>query len=85
MHVNPQSTKNQSVDGGNFVTVYSIYSQLHPALKDVSRARLQQIGDICASKASLCENHPFEVTAVDIVDALLAADALGQARLEHLQ
>jgi glycerol dehydrogenase len=54
-------------------------------LKGVGRDRLQQIGDVCASEGSLCENHPFEVTSESVIDAVLAADALGQARLEHRQ
>ena len=49
-------------------------------LENVGRDRLQAIGDICASEGSLCGNHPFEVTAADVVDAMIAADALGQAR-----
>lgn len=49
-------------------------------LEGVGKDRLRQIGDICASEGSLCENHPFCVTSDDIVDAIIAADALGQAR-----
>jgi glycerol dehydrogenase len=49
-------------------------------LKGVSRERLQKIGDICAGPGSLCENHPFKVTADAIVNAMIAADALGTAR-----
>lgn len=49
-------------------------------LEGVGRDRLQVIGDICASEGSLCENHPFEVTADDVIDAMIAADALGQER-----
>jgi glycerol dehydrogenase len=46
--------------------------------------KLQKIGDICGGEGSLCENHPFPVTADDIVDAMIAADALGQERKKAL-
>lgn len=49
-------------------------------LEGVTRERLQTIGDICAGPGSLCENHPFKVTSDSVVDAMLAADALGRAR-----
>jgi glycerol dehydrogenase len=49
-------------------------------LEGVSRERLRLIGDACAAKGSLCENHPFQVTAVDVIDAMIAADALGRER-----
>jgi glycerol dehydrogenase len=49
-------------------------------LAGVSRGRLKTIGDICAGKGSLCENHPFAVTSDDVVDAMVAADALGRER-----
>jgi glycerol dehydrogenase len=49
-------------------------------LKGVSRERLMKIGEICAGPGSLCENHPFKVTPDSIVNAMIAADALGQAR-----
>ena len=49
-------------------------------LEGVSRERLRLIGDACAAKGSLCENHPFPVTAEDVVDAMIAADALGRER-----
>ena len=49
-------------------------------LEGVGRDRLQTIGDICGSEGSLCENHPFEVTADDVIDAMIAADALGAER-----
>ncbi len=51
-------------------------------LEGVSRERLQQIGDICAGDNSLCKNHPFKVTSDDVVDAMIAADALGRRRKE---
>jgi glycerol dehydrogenase len=49
-------------------------------LEGVSRERLRAIGEICAGAGSLCENHPFEVTADSIVDAMVDADALGRER-----
>jgi glycerol dehydrogenase len=51
-------------------------------LEGVSRERLRAIGGICAADGSLCKNHPFEVTSDDIVDAMIAADALGRERKE---
>lgn len=49
-------------------------------LKGVTRQRLQEIGTACAGEGSLCHNHPFPVTAADVVDAMIAADALGRRR-----
>ncbi len=49
-------------------------------MKDATRARLTPIGGICGGKGSLCENHPFPVAAEDVVDAMIAADALGRER-----
>jgi glycerol dehydrogenase len=49
-------------------------------LEGVTRDRLKMIGDICAGQGSLCHNHPFKVTAASIVDAMIAADALGRER-----
>ena len=49
-------------------------------LAGVARGRLKKIGDICAGHGSLCENHPFAVTSDDVVDAMIAADALGRER-----
>jgi glycerol dehydrogenase len=49
-------------------------------LAGVSRGRLQAIGEACAGEGSLCRNHPFSVTADDVVDAMIAADALGAER-----
>ena len=49
-------------------------------LPGVTRERLKKIGDVCAGKGSLCENHPFPVSSDSIVDAMIAADALGQER-----
>ena len=49
-------------------------------LPGVARERLARIGEICAGPGSLCENHPFPVCADDIVNAMIAADALGEER-----
>lgn len=49
-------------------------------LEGVGRDRLQAIGDVCAGEGSLCANHAFEVTSDGVVDAMIAADALGQER-----
>ena len=51
----------------------------------VTRDRLARVGEICAGPGSLCENHPFTVTAEDIVNAMIAADALGEARKRLLK
>jgi glycerol dehydrogenase len=53
-------------------------------LKGVGCDRLKKIGDICGGKGSLCENHPFPVTSDDIVDAMIAADALGRERKKRV-
>ncbi len=49
-------------------------------LEGVDREKLKVIGDICGGEGSLCANHPFEVTSDDVVDAMIAADALGRER-----
>jgi glycerol dehydrogenase len=49
-------------------------------LDGASRQRLRPIGDACAAEGSLSANHPFPVTAEDVIDAMLAADALGCQR-----
>ncbi len=49
-------------------------------LAGVTRERLQPIGDACAGEGSLCHAHCFPVTADDALDAMFAADALGQER-----
>ncbi len=54
-------------------------------LKDITRERLHPIGEACAGEGSLCRNHPFPVTAEDIVDAMIAADALGRRRRQLRQ
>ncbi len=49
-------------------------------LAGISRERLYELGSVCAGEGSLCHNHAFPVTADDVVDAMIAADALGRAR-----
>jgi len=49
-------------------------------LEGVTRDRLKVIGDICAGEGSLCQSHSFEVTSEGVVDAMVAADALGRER-----
>jgi len=49
-------------------------------LQGITRERLRKIGDTCAGKGSLCENHPFAVSSDNVVDAMVAADALGKER-----
>jgi len=51
---------------------------------DGIEGKLAKIGEICGGEGSLCENHPFPVTADDIVSAMIAADALGQERKKVL-
>ncbi len=53
-------------------------------LEGVTRPRLQEIAMQCVGEGSLCHNHPFEVTAADLVDAMISADALGSRRRELL-
>ncbi|MHC4180874.1 MAG: dehydroquinate synthase/iron-containing alcohol dehydrogenase family protein, partial [Planctomycetota bacterium] len=53
-------------------------------LENVTRGRLQPIGDVCAGEGSLCANHPFDVTADGVIDAMIAADALGRERKEQI-
>ena len=52
-------------------------------LAGVTRDRLVTIGDICASAGSLCESHCFDVTSEAVVDAMIAADALGTERKKY--
>jgi len=53
-------------------------------LEGVGRDRLKLIGDACAAEGSLCANHPFKVTCESVIDAMVAADALGRTRKELL-
>jgi len=47
-------------------------------LKKVTPEILQTIGDACAGEGSLCHNHCFTVTSENVIDAMKAADQLGQ-------
>jgi glycerol dehydrogenase len=49
-------------------------------LEGVDRESLKTIGDVCAGEGSLCSSHCFEVTSEVVVDAMIAADALGRQR-----
>jgi glycerol dehydrogenase len=49
-------------------------------LDGATRAELEALGKACAGEGSLCHNHPFPVTAEAVVDAMIAADALGRQR-----
>ncbi len=49
---------------------------------DVTRDKLRPIADACAGEGSLSHNHPFEVTSEGVIDAMIAADALGRSRKE---
>jgi glycerol dehydrogenase len=49
-------------------------------LPGVARDRLEGIGKTCAGAGSLCHFHPFKVSVDSIVDAMIAADALGTER-----
>ena len=53
-------------------------------LQGATRGQLARIGEICAAEGSLCHNHPFEVTSESVVDAMIAADALGRERKEMI-
>jgi glycerol dehydrogenase len=53
-------------------------------LEGIQRERLMEIGKVCAGEGSLCANHPFEITADSVVDAMIAADALGRERKARL-
>jgi glycerol dehydrogenase len=53
-------------------------------LADISQQQLSELGEMCAGEGSLCHNHAFPVTAADVVDAMVSADALGRSRKELL-
>ena len=53
-------------------------------LGSVPIERIREIGDACAAEGSLSSNHPFPITSQSIVNAILAADALGRERKEML-
>jgi len=50
----------------------------------ITPEQLKTIGEICAGEGSLCANHPFEVTSQGVIDAMIAADALGTQRKRGL-
>ncbi len=54
-------------------------------LEGVDRESLKTIGDVCAGEGSLCSSHCFEVTSEVVVDAMIAADALGRQRKKMLE
>lgn len=49
-------------------------------IQDDPRGRLRGLAEACAGEGSLCHNHPFQVSADAVLDAMLAADGLGRAR-----
>jgi glycerol dehydrogenase len=49
-------------------------------MQDVSRERLLAFAESVSGEGSFVHNHPFTVSAGDIVDAMMAADSLGQRR-----
>jgi len=49
-------------------------------LEGVTRETLRPVAEACAGEGSLCANHAFEVTAESVLDAMMAADALGLER-----
>lgn len=49
-------------------------------LANANREKLRPLGDACAAEGSLCANHVFAVSAESVLDAILAADALGSER-----
>jgi glycerol dehydrogenase len=51
-------------------------------LEGIDRESLKIIGDGATAEGSLCASHCFEVTSEAVVDALIAADALGRQRKE---
>lgn len=54
-------------------------------LEGIARERLEALAAACAGEGSLCHNHPFKVTAADVLDAMISADALGQHRKAMLE
>jgi glycerol dehydrogenase len=54
-------------------------------LANVNHDTLNSIAEACAGEGSLCHNHAFQVTAADVVDAMISADALGHERQELLE
>ena len=54
-------------------------------MQDVPRERLLAFAQSVSGEGSFVHNHPFAVTAENIVDAMYAADSLGQRRMEPLR
>ncbi len=78
----PVDEMNRIVDFMITVGLPVTFADIH--LDGVTRERLKKIGDICAGPGSLCHNHPFKVTSDSIVDAMIAANALGRERKKKL-
>jgi glycerol dehydrogenase len=53
-------------------------------LEGVDRESLKTIGDAATAEGSCCVSHSFKVTSETVVDAMIAADALGRQRKEIL-
>ena len=49
-------------------------------MQSVSKERLLAFAESVSGEGSFVHNHPFNVAAGDLVDAMIAADALGQRR-----
>jgi glycerol dehydrogenase len=49
-------------------------------LAGATREKLRPIAEACAGPGSLCAAHNFKVTCDGVLDAMLAADLVGQAR-----
>ena len=48
-------------------------------LGDASRAKLGEVADLATMQGETIHNEPFAVTSEEVVDALIAADALGRS------
>ena len=53
-------------------------------LEAATREQLRPIAEACAGEGSLCANHAFAVTTESVLDAMIAADALGRERKRRL-
>jgi glycerol dehydrogenase len=51
-------------------------------MQEVSKERLLAFAQSVSGEGSFVHNHPFAVTAEDIVGAMIAADSLGQRRMK---
>jgi len=49
-------------------------------MEPLDLAVVRKVAEDASGPGSLCHNHPFEVTADSLYDAMLSADALGKAR-----